>query len=145
MAILSGTKEQGQESFRAGRTESRPRKPKVFFLAAEDLATLPCTSYYGGFSCGPPSKMYSIDRVVLESLRKFGRAEIKKKLAARHKQEEKKKRMKEEEAKLARKQLKTNTTANVAASGSASVSLAFSTDPSATGDTKESPNCVAVF
>jgi hypothetical protein len=58
------------------------------------------------------------------------------KLAARHKLEEKK-RMKEEEAELARKRLKTNTTANVAASGSASASSAFATDPSATGDTKE--------
>ncbi len=72
-----------------GRVSSKAAK-KVFFLDANDLASLPCASYYGGFGCGLPMKMYIIKDVVSKSLRKFGRAEIEKKLAARHKRKEKK-------------------------------------------------------
>jgi hypothetical protein len=125
-------------SGQSGRVSSKAAK-KVFFLDADDLATLQFASYYGGFGCGPPMKMYSIKDVVSRSLRKFGRVEIEKKLAARQKREEKK-RTKEEEAEMARKRLKTNTTANMmAASDVASApSSAFGTTaPSTTGDAKE--------
>jgi hypothetical protein len=126
-------------SDQTGRVSSKAAK-KVFFLDADDLATLQCASYYGGFGCGPPMKMYIIKDVVSKSLRKFGRSEIEKKLAARQKREEKK-RIKEEEAEMARKRMKTNTTANImiAASGVASApSSAFATTaPSTTGDAKE--------
>lgn len=90
---------------------------KDFFLTADDLYMLPCASYGGGWGIGPPMNLYDIDDLISASLRKFGRAEIEKKLLARQTREEKK-RMKEQEAELARKRLKADTTANVAASES---------------------------
>ena len=97
---------------------------KDFFLTADDLFMLPCASYGGGWGIGPPIYVYDIDDLISTSLRKFGRAEIEKKLIARQRREEKK-RNKEQEAELARKRLKTDTTVaanNVAASESSTTS-----------------------